>query len=101
MVIVGFCHFSYRYGSMVAFFRYSPIDILSVHLPPAMLEFNGHVQQDWITKEASEVPLWNFWSGSDCFEWMLVFELISISIISLITSIFITIFWIFFFSASE
>lgn len=40
---------------MVAFFQYSPIDILSVHLPPSVLEFNGHVQQDWIRKEAEEV----------------------------------------------
>lgn len=45
----------YGFGSMVAFFRYSPIDILSVHLPPAMLEFNGQVQQEWIRKEASEL----------------------------------------------
>lgn len=40
---------------MIAFFRYSPIDILSVHLPPSVLEFSGHVQQGWITKEAKEV----------------------------------------------
>ncbi|KAJ9708381.1 hypothetical protein PVL29_000432 [Vitis rotundifolia] len=45
----------YGFGSMVAFFRYSPIDILSVHLPPAILEFNGRVQQEWIRKEASEL----------------------------------------------
>lgn len=41
---------------MVAFFRYSPIDILSVHLPPLVLEF-GHVQEEWIRKESREVPL--------------------------------------------
>lgn len=40
---------------MVAFFRYSPIDILSVHLPPSVLEFNGHLHQEWIRKEAAEV----------------------------------------------
>lgn len=40
---------------MIAFFRYSPIDILSVHLPPSVLEFNGLVQQEWIRKEAEEV----------------------------------------------
>ena len=44
-----------RFGSMVAFFRYSPIDILSVHLPPSVLEFNGHVQPEWIRKEATQV----------------------------------------------
>lgn len=45
----------YGFGSMVAFFRYSPIDILNVHLPPSMLEFNGHVQQEWMRKEAAEL----------------------------------------------
>lgn len=39
----------------MAFFRYSPIDILSVCLPPLMLDFNGHVQQEWLRKEAGEV----------------------------------------------
>lgn len=43
-----------RFGSMIAFFRYSPIDILSVHLPPSVLEF-GHIQEEWIRKEAEEV----------------------------------------------
>ncbi|PON78735.1 Chaperonin Cpn60/TCP-1 family [Parasponia andersonii] len=45
----------YGFGSMVAFFRYSPIDILSVHLPPSVLEFNGHVQPEWTRKEATEL----------------------------------------------
>ncbi|XP_044488390.1 putative 1-phosphatidylinositol-3-phosphate 5-kinase FAB1C [Mangifera indica] len=45
----------YGFGSMIAFFRYSPIDILSVHLPPLVLEFNGHGQQEWIRKEAEEL----------------------------------------------
>ncbi|KAJ9135799.1 hypothetical protein P3X46_032935 [Hevea brasiliensis] len=45
----------YGFGSMVAFFRYSPIDILNVHLPPAVLEFNVHIQQEWIRKEAAEL----------------------------------------------
>ncbi|TKY59045.1 putative 1-phosphatidylinositol-3-phosphate 5-kinase FAB1C [Spatholobus suberectus] len=44
----------YGFGSMVAFFRYSPIDILSVHLPPSVLEF-GHIQEEWIRKEAGEL----------------------------------------------
>ncbi|KAG4908874.1 hypothetical protein AAZX31_20G012800 [Glycine max] len=44
----------YGFGSMVAFFRYSPIDILSVHLPPSVLEF-GHIQEEWIIKEAGEL----------------------------------------------
>ncbi|XP_043699937.1 putative 1-phosphatidylinositol-3-phosphate 5-kinase FAB1C [Telopea speciosissima] len=45
----------YGSGSMVAFFRYAPIDILSVHLPPSVLEFNGHVQQRWVQKESEEL----------------------------------------------
>ncbi|XVF85341.1 hypothetical protein PTKIN_Ptkin17bG0110000 [Pterospermum kingtungense] len=47
----------YGFGNMVAFFRYSPIDILSVQLPPSMLEFRGDVQQEWIRKEAAELML--------------------------------------------
>lgn len=42
----------YGCGSMVAFFQYSPIDILSVHLPPSKLEFNVP-QQEWLRKEAA------------------------------------------------
>ncbi|KAL5553392.1 hypothetical protein UlMin_040793 [Ulmus minor] len=45
----------YGFGNMVAFFRYSPIDILAVHLPPSVLEFNGHVQPEWLRKEAMEL----------------------------------------------
>ncbi|BFG17183.1 hypothetical protein CerSpe_034570 [Prunus speciosa] len=45
----------YGFGSMVAFFRYLPIDILSVHLPPSVLEFHGQVQPEWIRKEATEL----------------------------------------------
>ncbi|XP_020239345.1 putative 1-phosphatidylinositol-3-phosphate 5-kinase FAB1C [Cajanus cajan] len=44
----------YGFGSMVAFFRYSPIDVLSVHLPPSVLEFD-HIQEEWIRKEAGEL----------------------------------------------
>ncbi|KAL2344760.1 hypothetical protein Fmac_006045 [Flemingia macrophylla] len=44
----------YGFGSMVAFFRYSPIDVLSVHLPPSMLGFD-HIQEEWIRKEAGEL----------------------------------------------
>ncbi|CAN0873593.1 Putative 1-phosphatidylinositol-3-phosphate 5-kinase FAB1C [Linum grandiflorum] len=45
----------YGFGSMVGFFRYSPIDILNVHLPPSVLEFTGICQQEWIRKEAAEL----------------------------------------------
>lgn len=45
----------YGCGSMVAFFRYSPIDILTVCLPPSVLDFDGPFQQEWLRKEAAEV----------------------------------------------
>ncbi|CAN4124939.1 unnamed protein product [Withania somnifera] len=45
----------YGCGSMVAFFRYSPIDILSVRLPPLALEFSGYIEQEWLRKEAAEL----------------------------------------------
>uniref|UniRef100_A0A7N0VHV3 1-phosphatidylinositol-3-phosphate 5-kinase n=1 Tax=Kalanchoe fedtschenkoi TaxID=63787 RepID=A0A7N0VHV3_KALFE len=45
----------YGCGSMVAFFRYSPIQILCVRLPPPVLEFNSTIQQEFIMKEASEL----------------------------------------------
>ncbi|XP_076932212.1 putative 1-phosphatidylinositol-3-phosphate 5-kinase FAB1C [Bidens hawaiensis] len=45
----------YGLRDMVAFFRYSPIDILSVRLPPAVLQFSGHVQQGWLKKEVTEL----------------------------------------------
>ncbi|PHU08976.1 hypothetical protein BC332_20836 [Capsicum chinense] len=41
-------------GSVVAFFRYSPID-LSVRLPLLALEFSGYREQEWLRKEAAEV----------------------------------------------
>ncbi|KAL0372702.1 UNVERIFIED_CONTAM: putative 1-phosphatidylinositol-3-phosphate 5-kinase FAB1C [Sesamum calycinum] len=45
----------YGFGSMVAFFRYSPINILSVRLPPSILEFSSPKEQSWLRKEASEL----------------------------------------------
>uniref|UniRef100_A0A0E0HNP1 1-phosphatidylinositol-3-phosphate 5-kinase n=1 Tax=Oryza nivara TaxID=4536 RepID=A0A0E0HNP1_ORYNI len=45
----------YGYGSMVAVFRYSPVDILSVNLPPAVLDFTYPMAQDWIIKDAADV----------------------------------------------
>ncbi|KAI3696261.1 hypothetical protein L1987_79272 [Smallanthus sonchifolius] len=45
----------YGMGNMVAFFRYSPIDILSVHLPPSVLQFGDHFQQEWLKKEVAEL----------------------------------------------
>ncbi|KAK3040728.1 hypothetical protein RJ639_029250, partial [Escallonia herrerae] len=45
----------YGFGSVVVFFRYSPIEILSVQLPPSMLQFNGQIQQNWLRKEAAEL----------------------------------------------
>lgn len=45
----------YGFGSMVAFLRYSPIDILSVYLPPSVLDFNGYAQLEGIKNEAGEL----------------------------------------------
>ncbi|KAE8687925.1 putative 1-phosphatidylinositol-3-phosphate 5-kinase FAB1C [Hibiscus syriacus] len=43
------------FGNMAAFFRYSPIDILLVCVPPSTLEFGGNIQQEWTRKEAAEL----------------------------------------------
>ncbi|CAL5006113.1 unnamed protein product [Urochloa decumbens] len=45
----------YGYGNMVAFFRYSPVDILSVNLPPSVLDFNCRSPQDWLKRVAVEI----------------------------------------------
>ncbi|TKW20835.1 hypothetical protein SEVIR_4G115500v4 [Setaria viridis] len=45
----------YGLGSMVAVFHYSPVDILSVNLPPSVLDFSYPTAQDWIIKEAADV----------------------------------------------
>ncbi|OEL13825.1 putative 1-phosphatidylinositol-3-phosphate 5-kinase FAB1C [Dichanthelium oligosanthes] len=45
----------YGYGNMVAFFRYSPVDILSVNLPPSVLDFNCHSPQEWLKRVAIEI----------------------------------------------
>eukprot|EP00249_Psilotum_nudum_P009915 c22231_g3_i1 orf=1-2985(-) len=45
----------YGFGSMVACFRYAPINVHSVYLPPPKLEFNNAEQQEWLRNEVSEV----------------------------------------------
>ncbi|KAL8549602.1 hypothetical protein ACS0TY_008446 [Phlomoides rotata] len=45
----------YGFGNMIACFQYSPISILSVRLPPAILEFCGLGEQSWINKETLEL----------------------------------------------
>ncbi|XP_022888285.1 1-phosphatidylinositol-3-phosphate 5-kinase FAB1B-like isoform X3 [Olea europaea var. sylvestris] len=44
----------YGFGKMVACFRYASIDVHSVYLPPAKLNFNLE-SQEWIQKELNEV----------------------------------------------
>uniref|UniRef100_A0A803M9P3 1-phosphatidylinositol-3-phosphate 5-kinase n=1 Tax=Chenopodium quinoa TaxID=63459 RepID=A0A803M9P3_CHEQI len=44
----------YGCGKMVACFRYASIDVYSVYVPPAKVDFNYEIQ-DWIQKEADEV----------------------------------------------
>ncbi|CAA6664291.1 unnamed protein product [Spirodela intermedia] len=41
----------FGFGSMVAFFHYSPVNILSVRLPPFVLEFASQSQQEWFRRE--------------------------------------------------
>lgn len=50
------CYFPYmsRFGRMVACFRYAPINLHSVYLPPPKLDFN-YQHQEWVEKEANEV----------------------------------------------
>ncbi|XP_072978233.1 putative 1-phosphatidylinositol-3-phosphate 5-kinase FAB1C [Typha angustifolia] len=45
----------YGYGSMVAFFYYSPVDILSVNLPPSVLDFSFQIPPDWVRREADVI----------------------------------------------
>ncbi|OIT05556.1 PREDICTED: putative 1-phosphatidylinositol-3-phosphate 5-kinase FAB1C [Nicotiana attenuata] len=45
----------YGCGSTIAFFRYSPIDILSVRLPPSTLDFSSYTEQEWLQKETAEL----------------------------------------------
>ncbi|XP_059286492.1 1-phosphatidylinositol-3-phosphate 5-kinase FAB1B [Lycium ferocissimum] len=44
----------YGFGKMVACFRYAPVDVYSVFLPPPKLEFT-YDNQEWIQKEGDEV----------------------------------------------
>ncbi|XP_020578022.1 1-phosphatidylinositol-3-phosphate 5-kinase FAB1B-like [Phalaenopsis equestris] len=44
----------YGFGRMVACFRYAPIHLHSVFLPPPKLDF-GFQHQDWVKKEADDV----------------------------------------------
>uniref|UniRef100_A0A453I037 PIPK domain-containing protein n=4 Tax=Aegilops tauschii subsp. strangulata TaxID=200361 RepID=A0A453I037_AEGTS len=44
----------YGFGKMVACFRYAPINVHSVHVPPHKLYFT-HQPLDWIQKEVNEV----------------------------------------------
>ncbi|KAL5583369.1 hypothetical protein UlMin_015811 [Ulmus minor] len=44
----------YGFGNMVACFRYASINVLSVYLPPAKLEFN-YENQEWMQSEANMV----------------------------------------------
>uniref|UniRef100_A0A0D9VV05 1-phosphatidylinositol-3-phosphate 5-kinase n=1 Tax=Leersia perrieri TaxID=77586 RepID=A0A0D9VV05_9ORYZ len=44
----------YGFGKMVACFRYAPINVHSIHVPPHKLDFS-HQPLDWIQKEANEV----------------------------------------------
>jgi hypothetical protein len=55
VTIIFFFEKKNRYGNMVAFFKYSPVDILSVDLPPSVLDFNFRSPQEWLKSVAIEV----------------------------------------------
>jgi 1-phosphatidylinositol-3-phosphate 5-kinase len=40
---------------MVAVFRYSPVDILSVNLPPSVMDFTNRVPLEWVREQMAEV----------------------------------------------
>lgn len=61
---------SCRFGKMVACFRYASIDVHSVYLPPAKLDFN-YEKQEWIQKETDEVQLPYIWIFHDCIPLLL------------------------------
>ncbi|XP_042457179.1 1-phosphatidylinositol-3-phosphate 5-kinase FAB1B-like isoform X1 [Zingiber officinale] len=44
----------YGYGEMVACFKYAPINVHSVYLPPSILDFN-YQHQDWVQEEADKL----------------------------------------------
>lgn len=49
------CLHFYGSGSMVACFQYSPVDILSVQLPPLVLNFSCNHQQELVKGEATDI----------------------------------------------
>ncbi|KAJ4792906.1 1-phosphatidylinositol 3-phosphate 5-kinase [Rhynchospora pubera] len=51
----------YGFGSMVAVFRYSPVDILSVKVPPSVMDFTNRVPLEWVRDQMAEIC-----SRADC-----------------------------------
>ncbi|PKA65136.1 Putative 1-phosphatidylinositol-3-phosphate 5-kinase FAB1C [Apostasia shenzhenica] len=45
----------FGFGNMVAFFRYSPVDILTIYLPRLVLDFSYHTIQGCLQNELSEI----------------------------------------------
>ncbi|KAJ3694828.1 hypothetical protein LUZ60_000205 [Juncus effusus] len=45
----------YGCGNMVAVFRYSPVDILAVNLPPAVMDFTNRVPIQWMRHQISDI----------------------------------------------
>lgn len=42
----------------MAVFRYSPVDILSVSLPPSVMDFTNRVPLEWVREQIAEVLLY-------------------------------------------
>lgn len=77
-----------RFGQMVACFRYASIDVHSVYLPPAKLDFN-YKNQEWIGKEIHEVK-WTLLYY--CSFWVSVYHYMS-NALSFTLSIYLTGSW--------
>ncbi|XP_078440795.1 FORMS APLOID AND BINUCLEATE CELLS 1C isoform X2 [Wolffia australiana] len=47
----------FGFGNMVAFIHYSPVNILSVHLPSSVLKFASQRHQEWFKREAGQIAM--------------------------------------------
>jgi hypothetical protein len=65
------CLYMCSFGKMVACFRYASINVLSVYLPPAKVDFSSE-NQEWTQKETDEVqwsPFWTFHYLTPVYGW--------------------------------
>ena len=53
-----------RFGSKVAMFRYSSVEIYSACKPPSSLEFNNQNKKDWLDVEVNNVCFCNIFAAA-------------------------------------